>query len=118
LLLTEAFLAEKLSIEIDCVPDGDELLTRLASLDGDGLNTYGLVLLDVHMPRRSAEEVLMALNAQQRRLGIPLVVLTTLISHQHKDRLLNLGVREVISKPFDLGEYFALAKRLSAMLVA
>jgi two-component system, sensor histidine kinase and response regulator len=118
ILLTEAFVAEKLDIDIDCVPDGDQLLARLAGLKGDGSGSYGMVLLDVHLPRRSAEEVLILLNAQQRRLGIPMIVLSTLISEQEKTKLLNLGVTDVLSKPFDLNEYFALARKLASFLMA
>jgi len=116
-LLTEAFLAERISVEIDCVVDGDQLLARLTGLTGDGRESYGLVLLDLHLPRRSAEDVLIALNQQQRRLGMPLVVLTTLISNQEQGRLLSLGVSEIITKPCDLDEYYSLAKKLSSLLV-
>lgn len=104
-------------MEIDAVHDGDQLLARLTTLGSDARNTYGLVVLDYHLPRRSAEEVLIALNQQQRNLGIPLVVMTTLISEGEKRRLSKLGVREILSKPFDLSEYFALARTLSSMLL-
>jgi len=118
LLLREAFSAENVIVEIDCVSDGDQLLTRLAALTGDGCDAYGLVLLDFYMPRRTAEEVLTELNRQQRRLGMPVVVVTTLISENDKNRLLSLGVSEVLSKPVDLHEYSALAKHLASLLLA
>ena len=118
LLLREAFSAEKLDIEIDCVRDGDQLLGRLLELaDDGGGQEYGIVLLDFHLPRRSAEEVLLLLNQQQRRVGIPLVILTTMISEQHKKRLFSLGVSQVLAKPFDLQGYFTLAQTLSSLLI-
>ena len=116
-LLCEAFVTEKLEVEIDCVTDGDQLLTKLVGLSEGQGESYGLVLLDYHLPRRSAEEVLMTLNEQQRTLGVPLVVLTTMISEGDKRRLLKLGVKDVLAKPFDLAEYFALARTLSSLLL-
>lgn len=115
-LLAEAIIAEKLNMEIDSVVDGDELFNRLTTLGENAREAYGLVVLDYHLPRRSAEEVLMALNQQQRNLGIPLVVMTTAISEGDKRRLLKLGVREILSKPFDLSEYSVLALTLSSFL--
>ena len=108
-------MGEKLDVEIDAVSDGDQLLTRLAALSSEEC-TYGLVLLDIDLPRRSAEEVLIALNLQQRRLGIPLVVLTNLISEVDKRRLVSLGVRAILTKPFDMSEYFALARTLFSLM--
>lgn len=115
-LLKEAFMAEKLDVEIDCVTDGDQLLKLLTALGEGTQNPYALVILDVRLPRRSAEEVLLLLAEQELRLGVPLIVLTTLISEQERARLMRLGVTEVLSKPFDLAEYFTLARKLGALL--
>ena len=117
-LLKEAFMAEKLDVEIDCVTDGDQLLKLLTALGEGTQNPYALVILDVRLPRRSAEEVLLLLAEQELRLGVPLIVLTTLISEQERARLMRLGVTEVLSKPFDLKEYFALARKIGAFLAA
>lgn len=114
-LLTEAFQTENIQVQIDCVEDGDQLLTLL---NGDGCDSYGLAVLDAHLPKRSAVEVLTLLGLQQKRPRMPVIVLTTLASNHEKDRLFELGVREILAKPFDLNEYFALAKRLGAMLIA
>ncbi|HEY3742738.1 MAG TPA: response regulator [Bryobacteraceae bacterium] len=114
-LLTEAFLTENIPVQIDCVEDGDQLLTLLT---GDGCGSYGLAVLDAHLPKRSAEEVLTLLGRQQKRPSMPLIILTTLASNQEKDRLMELGVKEILAKPFDLNEYFALAKKLGALLIA
>ena len=113
LLLQEAFQNAELAVEIVCVPDGDQLLQRLR-LAADGQESYGLVVLDVHLPKRSASEVLMALKSENRRLEMPVVVLTTLISEADKTDLLKLGVHEILSKPSDLNEYFVLSTKLSS----
>jgi two-component system sensor histidine kinase/response regulator len=115
-LLKEAFLNEHLNIEIDCVGNGDELLDRLQSFIAGRAVLPGLLLLDAHLPRRNAEEVLAVLHADNTVLPFPIVVLTTLISDQERIRLLGLGVREVLSKPLDLNEYYVLAQHLNSML--
>ena len=115
-LLKEVFVTEKLDVEIDCVTDGDQLLKLLTALGEGTPNHYGLVIIDGRLPKRSAEEVLLLLAEQQIRLGVPLIVLSTLISEQEKTRLIRLGVTEVLSKPFDLAEYFTLARKLGALL--
>jgi len=116
-LLREALVNEGVKVELDCVQDGDELLKRLIQLDRDEAPCYGLVLLDAHLPRRNAGEVLSILSADNKSLNLPVVVLTTMLSEQDKAHLLALGVREVLSKPLDLNEYFSLARRLKSILL-
>jgi len=115
-LLKEAFLMEKVDVQIDCVSDGDQLLSRLHTLTEDAPSSYDLVLLDAHLPRRNAEEVLSLLRGAKKTVPMPVVVLTALVSDHDKTRLLQLGVSEVLSKPVDLGEYFALVRRLVSIL--
>jgi CheY-like chemotaxis protein len=118
LLLTEAFAAGEVAVDLHCVDDGEKLFTQLMALNGDGRDSYGMVLLDFHLPRKSAEEVLMALNARQRSFGIPLVVLTSMIAERDRRKLMDLGAHRVLDKPFDLNEYFALARNLVSILLA
>jgi DNA-binding response OmpR family regulator len=115
-LLKEAFEAEELDIKLDCVSDGDQLLTRLLALGGQDPNSYHLVLLDSHLPRRTAEDVLTIVNARQQRFDTPIIVLTNLISEQEKGRLVCLGVKEVFAKPLDLNEYASLVRQLNSIL--
>jgi DNA-binding response OmpR family regulator len=115
-LLKEAFEAEKLDVTLDCISDGDELLTRLLDLSRQDPTSYELVLLDSHLPRRSAEDVLTILNAQEQSLDVPVIVLTNLISDQEKGRLLDLGVKDVLAKPLDLSEYASLVRQLNSIL--
>jgi CheY-like chemotaxis protein len=115
-LLKEAFQGEALEVELDCLTDGDQLLERLLELADESSPSYGLVLLDAHLPRRTAEEVLKMLQLARKSLSIPVIVLTTLLSDKDKARLRNAGVSEVLSKPLDLTEYFSLAQHLNSRL--
>ena len=116
-LLKEAFSNERLNVELECVGNGDDLLDRLRLVAGGApIHPVGLLLLDAHLPRRNAEEVLAVLREEKTVLEFPIVVLTTLISEPERIRLLGLGVREVLSKPLDLNEYYKLAQHLNSML--
>ena len=114
LLLEESFRAENLPVVIECVSDGEQLLNRLRQ-PGFALNHYSLIVLDAHLPRRSAEEVLATLHAGQGALHVPVVILSSMISDSQRDQFLQLGVAAVITKPLDLDEYIALARTLYAI---
>ena len=114
-LLEEAFSNANIAVHIECVPDGDQLLNRLREAQG-GNSPFGLIVLDAHLPRRSAEEVLTAIQDGHDQLDIPVVVLSSLISEQEKKRFLELGVHSNLSKPLDLNEYLDLARNLEKIL--
>ena len=115
--MREAFLAANLEVDIDWLPDGDLVLNRLRSLaPWDGGEPYDLVILDLHLPKRSAKEILAVLESENKKLKMPVVALTTLVSEYDKQALLALGVQEVFLKPSDLDGYFELARRLAALL--
>jgi two-component system, OmpR family, response regulator len=59
------------------------------------------ILLDVMMPGLDGPATLHALRADPRTAGIPVVFLTAKAMPDEVARLLALGVRGVLSKPFD-----------------
>ena len=75
------------------------------------------MVLDLHLPKRSAREILVTLQAEEKLLKMPVVVLTSLISEQEKLSLLALGVHEILIKPAELDGYFKLARQLAALYV-
>ena len=110
-LLEESFAAENLNVQIDSVSDGDQLIERLRAAAG----SYSVIVLDAHLPKRSAEEVLAVLQAEQGQLPVPVVVLTSLLPEAQKIRFQELGVRAILTKPLDLDEYLVLARTIHGM---
>lgn len=65
-------------------------------------NQYDLVLLDLQMPGMDGFQVIEALKTNNAQGYLPVLVLPA--QPGHKLRALNAGVRDFISKPFDLVE--------------
>jgi PAS domain S-box-containing protein len=65
-------------------------------------NRYELILLDLQMPRMDGFQVMAGLKANESESYIPVIVLTA--QPGHKQRALQAGAKDFISKPFDLIE--------------
>ncbi len=65
-------------------------------------NSYDLILLDLQMPGMDGFEVIEGLKVNEADGFLPVLVLTA--QPAHKMRALQAGVRDFISKPFDLME--------------
>jgi PAS domain S-box-containing protein len=65
-------------------------------------NDYDLILLDLQMPGMDGFEVIEGLKVNDHDDFLPVIVLTA--QPGHKLRALQMGVRDFISKPFDLAE--------------
>jgi PAS domain S-box-containing protein len=65
-------------------------------------NAYDLILLDLQMPGMDGFQVIEGLKTNDSDRYLPVLVLTA--QPGHKLRALQVGVRDFISKPFDLAE--------------
>lgn len=65
-------------------------------------NRYDLILLNLHMPGTDGFRVIDELNAENDGSYLPVVVLTA--QPEHKQRALEAGAKDFISKPFDMVE--------------
>ncbi|BDC49575.1 hypothetical protein F183_A18910 [Bryobacterales bacterium F-183] len=113
-LLEECFVSASIPVHIDWAPDGQAALDRLLAQT----ETYNLVILDANLPRKAAHMILEELHAAGRTAGAPVVVLSSMVTGQRKQNLLDLGVRAVLKKPLDLSEYDQLALDLNAIMSA
>lgn len=59
-----------------------------------------LVLTDINMPRMNGEEFVRRLERDEMLCDIPVIVVSTDASRERMDRMIKLGVRGYISKPF------------------
>lgn len=66
------------------------------------LNSYDLILLDLHMPGMDGFQVMENLKEIDKGGYLPVLVITA--QPEHKLRALKAGARDFVSKPFDLSE--------------
>lgn len=113
--LEEAFTAQDISVTIDCICDGEQMLSRLRTLAEESVSPYSLVVLDAHLPRYAAEEILAQLDLRSRKFETPIVVVSSVLNDQKREQYFELGATEVLPKPMDLSEYLELAQRLHTL---
>jgi CheY-like chemotaxis protein len=89
-------------------------VTLLSEMAGrPGLDTArarrpDLVLLDLHLPDISGEEVLHLLRASPETQEIPVVVISADATPKQIERLLGAGARAYLTKPVDVRRLLAL----------
>ncbi|MCC6341830.1 MAG: response regulator [Bryobacterales bacterium] len=74
--------------------DGEEALQLLAA------NWLDVVLTDIHMPRMDGEELLRRMLAHEVWKLIPVVVLSADQTRERTRRMLEMGAKGYLSKPF------------------
>lgn len=74
--------------------DGAEALARLAE------HRVDLVLADINMPVMNGMEFVERMSADPALSKVPVIVVATPISEQRIERLLDIGARAYLAKPF------------------
>lgn len=72
-----------------------------------------LILLDLHLPDMTGEEVLARLRADPATSFISVVILSAGASPRIIERLLSVGAEKYLTKPLDVPELFHLLDGLS-----
>ncbi|QSJ19031.1 response regulator [Nostoc sp. UHCC 0702] len=103
MLVGEALAESQLPIELHIVRNGEELLDYLYNR-GQYTDTKiaprpGLILLDLHMPKKQGLEVLKDIKTDPYLRRIPVVVLTTSGAEEDIYHTYDLGANSFIIKP-------------------
>lgn len=64
-----------------------------------------LIVLDLHLPDISGEEVLQLLQADQATAQIPVIMLSADAGNRQIDRLLRAGANDYLTKPLDVAHF-------------
>jgi PAS domain S-box-containing protein len=100
LTLVEQMLAEHPHIDLITAMQGG------LGLDLASKHLPDLILLDLHLPDLRGQEVLARLRKNQLTRDIPVVVISADATAGQIQRLKAAGVRNYLTKPIDIGEFF------------
>jgi len=92
-LLAKAYM-RRVKAHLDIANDGIEALELLEQ------NTYDLVLMDIQMPRMGGIECARKIRANAQWNHIPIVAITAHATPEDRERSLNAGMSEHLTKPF------------------
>ncbi len=102
-------LLEAEGFPVTVAGDGREALTMLE------IGTYGLILMDIHMPVIDGMETTRRIRADQRYAGMPIIALTADTTKAQQEACMQAGMNEVMTKPLQPERLYAvLAKWLPA----
>src|SRR5262245_57057225 len=93
---------EQSGYEVDVAADGDDGYTRFR--EGE----YGIVLLDLMLPRKSGWELISLMRGL--RPTVPIVAVTAKSAVEDRVQGLNLGCDDYLVKPFSFAELLARIK--------
>ncbi len=103
MLIEDAFEESRLANTLEFVEDGEDLLDYLYRRDGysdpSASPRPGLILLDLHMPRKDGRGALKEIKEDPDLRKIPIVVMTTSKAEEDILRTYDLGVNSFITKP-------------------
>ena len=103
MLVRDALAEARLSNDLRCVSDGEELMDYLKRrgkyADPQASPRPGIILLDLNMPKKDGRETLKEIKDDPTLRTIPVIVLTT--SHAEEDivRSYGTGANSYITKP-------------------
>jgi CheY-like chemotaxis protein len=114
MLTQEALIESSLTVKLNIVNDGEELMDYLYHR-GKYINDVSfprpkLILLDLNMPKKDGREALKEIKSDAKLRQIPVIVLTTSKAQEDIYHVYNLGANSFIIKPTDFTELVNVMK--------
>lgn len=94
-------MLSKLGFEVDIAYDGEAALKRVK------LSKPDIILLDLIMPKLTGFELTKILKGKSETKDIPIIILTAIDDIKEKVDMLELGIDDYITKPFNFIEILA-----------
>jgi len=112
-LMVEALKEGALALSADVAEDGEQALNYLR---GRGADTPAplpsLILLDLHLPRKSGHEVLAEIMEHPQWKRIPVVVLTSSVAERDVMEAYDRHANCYVTKPDDMHQFALVVKKI------
>jgi chemosensory pili system protein ChpA (sensor histidine kinase/response regulator) len=90
--------------EVATAKDGVDGLKQLQDIKPD------IILLDIEMPRMNGFEFARNIRADAKTKNIPIIMITSRTADKHRNRAMELGVKEYMGKPYQEDQLLALIR--------
>jgi CheY-like chemotaxis protein/HPt (histidine-containing phosphotransfer) domain-containing protein len=101
-------LLEAQGVDVDVASTGHQALEKLRAAGPDG---YRLVLMDLEMPQLDGHEATVELRKDPRFDELPIIAMTAHALSEIRERCLNEGMQDYITKPVDPEKLYATLTR-------
>jgi len=90
---------------VDSAEDGEKALKMIEKL------VYDLVLMDIELPGIDGIEVTRIIKSKPAYKNVPVIALTAYAMKGDRERLINKGFDEYISKPIDVPQFMEIIEK-------
>jgi len=101
-------LLAQVGVQVDIANTGREAVARLQEV---GPQAYGMVLMDLEMPHMDGHEATIAIRADKRFAKLPIVAMTAHAVATVRERCLQEGMQEYVTKPINPEQLYATVSR-------
>ncbi|TCT19813.1 ATP-binding protein [Thiobaca trueperi] len=101
-------LMQARGVVVDVANHGADALARLAASPA---NHYALVLMDLQMPVLDGYQATIRLRADPRYADLPIVAMTAHALEEERQRGLDMGMQDYLTKPFEPRDLYAILAR-------
>lgn len=112
ILTRKAFGGTTIPCRVAVAENGEDALDVLRCSGSDRMPLPDLILLDLHLPRKSGMEVLREIKEDQRLSSIPVIVLTTSQADRDIAGCRKLHANAYVVKPLDFHKFRGFAESL------
>ncbi len=109
LFIRSAFADTKRPVDVLTLTDGDQLLPKLAACE----QLPRLILLDINMARQNGFDTLLQLRNSPMFAHLPVVMLSTSSDTRDRQKSLDLGANQCLTKPATYTQLVLLASGLT-----
>lgn len=111
--LNQVLLSEVLELEgyaVEWIDQGQAMLVRLHSAEVTSQPLPNLVLMDIQLPEVDGFELIRQLKANPLWQNVPVIAVTAMAMSGDRDRCLEAGADDYMSKPLDLEKLMAIIR--------